>query len=125
MRISDWSSDVCSSDLHKRQVRISSANTPFVPLFGGGVVKPALNVAFRASSARLRYTRKHWTETCVVCRSVLPSSRRLPEVTYANHFEKGWSCCRAGRHGVYGRRDRQSTRLNSSHKCDYCMPYSD
>src|SRR3546814_6349887 len=85
MRISDWSSDVCSSDLHKRQVRISSANTPFVPLFGGGVVKPALNVAFRASSARLRYTRKHWTETCVVCRSVLPSSRRLPEVRSEEH----------------------------------------
>src|SRR3546814_9457598 len=44
--------------------------------------------------------------------TLFPYTPRLRS-TYAIHFEKGWSCCRAGRHGVDGRRARRGAALAS------------
>src|SRR3546814_7558153 len=59
MRISDWSSDVCSSDLHLRQRVLADAAVPLPVLAGELALLEGINVVegFRAKQA-VRFARR-------------------------------------------------------------------
>src|SRR3546814_7127327 len=97
MRISDWSSDVCSSDLHEQMARaIIEDGFPDMPLSVSCEVLPEIK----------EYER---TSTTVVNAYILPAMR-----DYLTRLKVD-----LGRMGINASlqvmADRKSTRLNSSH----------
>src|SRR3546814_7158658 len=107
MRISDWSSDVCSSDLYKpttkghpRKIREAAEmilrSTRPVIYAGGGILKA------RAAEALLELAElcDIHVVTTLMARGAFPDEHRL-------------ALGMPGMHGNYT--DRKSTRLNSSH----------
>src|SRR3546814_7039955 len=112
MRISDWSSDVCSSDLTTTQIRPIVAETHFLP---------------RAHGSAL-FTRGE-TQTIATCTLGTKEAEQMIDglngLSYQNfmlHYNfPPYSVGEVGRFGPPGRRevghgkDRKSTRLNSSH----------
>src|SRR3546814_11979188 len=58
MRISDWSSDVCSSDLNRASPS-SAALRPFRSAPGAGPVRPPSFVAMKAAAVAVDPTREH------------------------------------------------------------------
>src|SRR3546814_10594312 len=126
MRISDWSSDVCSSDLQHDLVRDQPLIPPIARLLerpradparvddrlhsGGGrraAALPAAHAAVAVGEAEQRGNRAR--------QHFLDEGRQLDaaHVLYLREHRK--------RHD---RVDRKSTRLNSSHKCASRMPSS-
>src|SRR3546814_7322906 len=98
MRISDWSSDVCSSDLPAAQLIYPSRGVMILETAAGCWVVPPQQACWLPSNENHRVqTSAGFEMLSVYCRgSVL---RRLPEAP-----------------GVVAvSRDRKSTRLNSSH----------
>src|SRR3546814_6520391 len=96
MRISDWSSDVCSSDLHDRRHRAEQNRLGHASLFGAGNVMR--NLAATSGMADMDGVR---------------------QIELGGQFDH---VCRIGVHLVAGislgraaMADRKSTRLNSSH----------
>src|SRR3546814_1564940 len=109
MRISDWSSDVCSSDL-----RSADAELHF-PAFAGDlhiarieIVAPGIIVS-RLLAAELAGLLKFPCHRFVSFLSP-PAPRRRLHAT-----NRGRGCARAAAAIVPPGRDRKSTRLNSSH----------
>src|SRR3546814_8870419 len=122
MRISDWSSDVCSSDLFRQFVKQFYQANGFV---NGGIVigdhevhlglveMPVLNIY--AEQDHL----------------VPPAaSKRLKDLVGSQDYSE--LSFRGGHIGIYVSSraqkevpgDRKSTRLNSSHSCESRMPFS-
>src|SRR3546814_5179766 len=108
MRISDWSSDVCSSDLLRRELRVR--NAPAAMPVGGEA--PEAVIAFERIAAVA-----HETEQAAEDRRVDPAIGRCganlgEQVRLAKGRGTG-ECHHMLREHV--ERDRKSTRLNSSH----------
>src|SRR3546814_3555234 len=58
MRISDWSSDVCSSDLSSDSLRLQLGPSLRWPIFSGGRIRAQIRAAdARADGAKARYER--------------------------------------------------------------------
>src|SRR3546814_7339162 len=115
MRISDWSSDVCSSDLRKRRVPLPRLDVSLDRLLQrihqiGSL--PAEEIAVRLAA-----------EVAIACRGLIdrlvqPQIRadalwRKPQKFRQHRLKPGF----VHRAGAVG--DRKSTRLNSRH---YCPP---
>src|SRR3546814_3222660 len=106
MRISDWSSDVCSSDLVWRE-----RTTPGAYESNGQIF------SHRMASRRIRDVQNS-------CHRNVPAIRkRMPfNYAYLNPEELIDLDLKAG--DMIEITDRKSTRLNSSHYCAYRMPSS-
>src|SRR3546814_10352479 len=103
MRISDWSSDVCSSDLEKACE------------LGVARLQPVLTRRAVVDKLNLPRLHSHLVEAAEQCgRTALPE---LGEMVKLQNLLKNWSQSRhlffADEQG--GTPDRKSTRLNSSH----------
>src|SRR3546814_4945933 len=101
MRISDWSSDVCSSDLHLRQRVLADAAVPLPVLAGELALLEGMNgvEGFRAKQA-VGFARR-------------PARKRLRQGEAQLH-QRALDAT-YGIRIVVGRTDRKSTRLNYSH----------
>src|SRR3546814_3981510 len=112
MRISDWSSDVCSSDLNSVVVRLDLGSRRIL-LAGdaeGGERKPPSEPPESGSvEAKL----------IACCAADLKS-----DVLIVGHHGSLTSSRRAFLDAVGASIDRKSTRLNSSHECATRMPSS-
>src|SRR3546814_3706584 len=102
MRISDWSSDVCSSDLDKaRCTRDIAGKTTY------------LNLQIFAFEALPRFTQGR-AHDCRVAHPIARSSTRNLGREHI-HVDPADSISRSQNHGAFNDIDRKSTRLNSSH----------
>src|SRR3546814_9685727 len=107
MRISDWSSDVCSSDLSRNVVFLDNHDiSRFYSVVGEDDRK------FRSGIAWLLTTRGipqlyYGTE-------ILMKNYANPDGLVRDDFPGGWNGDTKNKFGASGR-DRKSTRLNSSH----------
>src|SRR3546814_2618557 len=117
MRISDWSSDVCSSDLHFERVlpahlgKASGAGTSRRVAFVDAVHILVEPHAFGAELAGEEHRRE--IGAAAAEQATLAVLARADE---ARHDDE------AGRGELgLGMKDRKSTRLNSSHSCAYRM----
>src|SRR3546814_2410971 len=139
VRISDWSSDVCSSDLHtgRRAGEFSiaalaalgdffTANNTVAILVGGGLAK---DIAVRHGISPKRSASLLDIFACVV-QGVLPYGAQillagsLAAVSPLALAGKVYYCWILAAVAVGFMLDRKSTRLNSSHKCASRMPSS-
>src|SRR3546814_9252877 len=105
MRISDWSSDVCSSDLFLRLAEhLNTTNTAMMSLLQRVSAHGAavFGDPGRADEASLRLL---WSLTY----------REAQTMTYADAFAAIAVCLAVATAMVPLMRDRKSTRLNSSH----------
>src|SRR3546814_5130129 len=102
MRISDWSSDVCSSDLKDRK-RIGRG-------IGSGKGKTAGH-GHKGQKARSGVAIKGFEG------GQMPLHRRLPKRGFNNIFARNFKVVNIGslQGAIDAGRDRKSTRLNSSH----------
>src|SRR3546814_9849788 len=101
MRISDWSSDVCSSDLARLKEHLAAAQDLVAQLKSEVDADPAAS-SKRAAKARERATREREARVEAALRKldeVEAQRQRRRETTGKNEKKK----------------DRKSTRLNSSH----------
>src|SRR3546814_9335088 len=111
MRISDWSSDVCSSDLSERSV------TPVASAGGGRTYLDTLRVSWGSSDTGIGPVGRAIRSRKMVVVDDIASD---PGFAHWRQFalDKGFSCAFAV--PVIGKSDapdldRKSTRLNSSH----------
>src|SRR3546814_9306601 len=123
MRISDWSSDVCSSDLRVEDLKLRSRDRELRAVdlhregFGGfrALVVEELDADVRAElpglDRRLTYGNAH---------AVAAGGGRAVDRAETHDHILG---CRLGQRDVEGE-DRKSTRLNSSPSCASHMPPS-
>src|SRR3546814_5943229 len=107
MRISDWSSDVCSSDLHTFG---TTGKLSFVPR-----TKEQWRKGIVLSGHSLRDWYGPNTGPDVL-------NKHLPLI--APTYRYGFSTTARALDGMVEYLDRKSTRLNSSHYCAARMPYS-
>src|SRR3546814_10877564 len=106
MRISDWSSDVCSSDLI-RQIEGIAVNVGLI-----NAVDINGDVVFCASRRALTgYAADSWLSRATD-EGEVQAGRNLPQLLERGNPRGGQ---RLARFDVDGQRDRKSTRLNSSH----------
>src|SRR3546814_4566389 len=115
MRISDWSSDVCSSDLLifaksglAFQRSRANRNGELAPLYG----VPGL--AFQRSRANRNDIRGQVAMPTGLAFQRSRANRNLPTIVIVADFGLAFQRSRANRNGNLSR-DRKSTRLNSSH----------
>src|SRR3546814_7573204 len=109
MRISDWSSDVCSSDLDTDALRnflwtYASVSGLKILVHGGGKIASTIGLKLGIEPRMAGGRRITDADTLDVVTMV-----------YAGLVNKNV---------VAGLQDRQSTRLNSSHSCAHRMPSS-
>src|SRR3546814_4736734 len=110
MRISDWSSDVCSSDLLDR----GGANR----LKGFGIARLLGHACSETGETRQTADRQ-WRQ-----RVLLYAGERAMTSENATPFEETPEMGDGGCHAGVLIKDRKSTRLNSSHYCASRMPSS-
>src|SRR3546814_5648482 len=103
MRISDWSSDVCSSEL------LGIAALAIYALLGGALRGPAVKSLASWIPDQLRAKDRHPMMMVVATRAMLP----LALVVGIYIFLRGHN--QPGGGFIAGLVDRKSTRLNSSH----------
>src|SRR3546814_1845946 len=102
MRISDWSSDVCSSDLERRIAEVAAADVNAAAALGP-------EVAHRGGDGREGVQRIAELVEAERLHVVLQIGRLARRVRFREGTELA---------------DRKSTRLNSSHSCASRMPSS-
>src|SRR3546814_4453135 len=119
MRISDWSSDVCSSDLQ----RVARGDAPLELPIQPGVGTPTLEATQDAApDEHAEGHAQHDERGCERDRAEHPGQRRTDQQAggagqaAADPQLVGGEA--AHNHGI----DRKSTRLNSSHYCAHRMP---
>src|SRR3546814_6326573 len=126
MRISDWSSDVCSSDLHNVSIfhcdhagRIANAVRARRTGRDNGVVR-AHQAIFNTDLPRNQVDETTMNE-------MWGNAARSLFVEHNGLALNTWKAAntRADREARTQALDRKSTRLNSSHSCAYRMPSSD
>src|SRR3546814_9809346 len=119
MRISDWSSDVCSSDL---MVHVLEEGL----LQGLGQVAPRREVPLQAAQHQNEVQHDGLEAAVeVVGHPEVPVQPRLPRLRHDGTIERqGIGVARLGAEEALPDQDRKSTRLNSSHSCAYRMPSS-
>src|SRR3546814_3340186 len=112
MRISDWSSDVCSSDLWADLVLVAPATADFMARLAHGHGNDLLTTLCLATAAPIALApamnRLMWAD------AVTQKNRLLLEGDGVHLFGPGVGDQACGETGA-GRIDRKSTRLNSSH----------
>src|SRR3546814_3042620 len=130
MRISDWSSDVCSSDLGTRVFPVTTTDLEQIfsakdrPHVRVGTVYPSVNVA--ASLFIDAMLGKHFallgstgtgksTATALILHRICEMAPEGHVVMLDPHGESS---------AAFKNEDRKSTRLNSSHYCANRMPSS-
>src|SRR3546814_974725 len=133
MRISDWSSDVCSSDLKKvlKEIRTRGDIILFIDelhtLVGAGAAEGALDAAsiLKPMLARgelqtigattLDEYRKHLEKDAALERRFQKIVVEEPNVAHTIEILKGLRDIGRAHHRVTITEDRKSTRLNSNH----------
>src|SRR3546814_3996568 len=100
MRISDWSSDVCSSDL-------PSTSPKMAKFSDNPISSPARTRTVKASAFSIRFPDRHFHTATVHHSSAIKSRHYRPE--WLSRRKQGSPSARKKL------RDRKSTRLNSSH----------
>src|SRR3546814_6260993 len=116
MRISDWSSDVCSSDLSEEQIRYG---WNYAQLLANGpseaalVPSPLMQAMKLGKIARIEELTRIPADVQDALITVL-SEKTLPIPELASEVQatRGFSVI-----DTANNRDRKSTRLNSSHSC--------
>src|SRR3546814_2015415 len=108
MRISDWSSDVCSSDLLGEHVRILRAFT------GEQQAQLAGRIADTVMHAGARLERLGVRALDLFDRLFKLFAKVVVAVADQREALRA-ACIRTAGFGNFGQRDRKSTRLNSSH----------
>src|SRR3546814_9859617 len=117
MRISDWSSDVCSSDLpdgyagpYRLMLRVEDGRLIFELSREDGTPLEAIILGL----GRFRRPIRDYFAICDSYYQAIKTStaQQIETVDLA-------------RRGLHNEADRKSTRLNSRHKCDTRMMYSD
>src|SRR3546814_8244460 len=108
MRISDWSSDVCSSDLHDNRLAVSAtpsmASAWLVPRLGGFLAAhPQVEISLQSTESVVDFSR----ETQIVA-ALRIGLGQWPGVVSEHLFDE-WLVPMASP------ADRKSTRLNSRH----------
>src|SRR3546814_1867826 len=111
MRISDWSSDVCSSDL----LKLEEGPPPALTL------QPVIGQR-KASKSTVQVGGQHRSNGYVGGHSTADEGRELRRFDNVRE-DRGRGRGRKP-HGGLTVRDRKSTRLNSSHSCASSMPSS-
>src|SRR3546814_1181980 len=115
VRISDWSSDVCSSDLHDRQRRLAGVGVARVDDARVVVGEQRRRLVAVALLDRL--------QEAVGIAELRGCGRRGKDRRGGKQRKGCEADLRAARHGWTI--DRKSTRLNSSQQCADRMPYFD
>src|SRR3546814_6725139 len=123
MRISDWSSDVCSSDLHGRtdlahEVALMLCLEVADALERAGEPVAGLNVGEHQLVPRLDWNRSRMRSAMMVLSSVSPSSASIKARSASGSEPSGrrsWSTMAWRAASPVGYADRKRTRLNSSH----------
>src|SRR3546814_7013492 len=105
MRISDWSSDVCSSDLGMTVDRSHVLATPGLDAHGTSVA-----LSRHRDGTAVHYGRDAFTDEVQLARTL---GRERPK-----HMELDYT----DRTSNVGDRDRKSISLNSRHSCAHRMP---
>src|SRR3546814_3431480 len=125
MRISDWSSDVCSSDLARSRRRPAATGTveSVVSCIFPGLQSPpsAAGECFQRPEAALVIHLAVALDPVAhvqVVQALVARPRDLPQDREGAQAPCGFARILEGVHG----RDRKSTRLNSSHSSAYPMP---
>src|SRR3546814_9019036 len=116
MRISDWSSDVCSSDLSRHQHRYVAGNAQRpAALIEQSALRSALHdpVAVRTVAAADIGHPVRILATPAECDGAIGHGRRRTERTRLAEIAQ--RCTIEVARGLGGAVDRKSTRLNSSH----------
>src|SRR3546814_8799777 len=117
MRISDWSSDVCSSDL---DVLIGAAAFAAAGLAWRLTPKRTLDLVSDEKLAEIVPAAFGlWSSRPSTQLVQLKTEGTLSAMLYSDTLTRLYS------HAGTGERDRKSTRLNSSHQCASHMPSSD
>src|SRR3546814_10087299 len=104
MRISDWSSDVCSSDLKDRFAGARHLRSALLRLAPGGRCVAIMPPSFAADGTAA-------TGYAMVCETANP---RVEITILGNPYAKHGTSI-AVRLIIFDKGDRKSTRLNSSH----------
>src|SRR3546814_1850424 len=123
MRISDWSSDVCSSDLDEEEFHHALPRL----LDHWTVRADFLSISRRecAAGQRFGWPRLHFNETHA---AIARDGQPLMIAEARNFLARQLTCLKHGRacgdFQFYTIDDRQSTRLNSSHYCASRIPSS-
>src|SRR3546814_6187977 len=97
MRISDWSSDVCSSDLTDERLKLLS--------FTGS---PGVGWELKAKAGKKKVVLELGGNAAVIVDKDADLDHALARIIFGAFYQSGQSCI-----GV--QRDRKSTRLNSRH----------
>src|SRR3546814_4041722 len=128
MRISDWSSDVCSSDLEIARAHRAGLKTVVTPLSLPGLRWIQNNDG--RYDGRLWRDKRYWREAAAFWRDLAAAPQDTPGIAAYNLInyptpEKGAGLPEhsdaATQRAWYGT-DRKSTRLNYRHLIAYCKP---
>src|SRR3546814_2913969 len=113
MRISDWSSDVCSSDLGKNQIwRSASSSTISALATVGSQSWKVVGIGdFNGDGS----TDILWRDTADGRNAIWLSGNASTQQETTGVSKFSWTVAGAGDFDGDGRADRKSTRLNSSH----------
>src|SRR3546814_10726544 len=139
MRISDWSSDVCSSDLQREDTNLPHAGRGH----GTGVCRSGCGCDGRSASTPLFFSAPQRHDPHLRITKLALERRRGYEAGEGEHLAQATSCfhqkvpvtqseqestaspnAEDGLNTGAWQLDRKSTRLNSSHSCASRMPSS-
>src|SRR3546814_1618782 len=127
MRISDWSSDVCSSDLARMMMQgiHFMGEAPFKTVYCHGLVRDAKGQKMSKSKGNavdpLELIDRYGTDAMRFTLAAMESQGRDIKLNekrvegYRNFATKLWNAARFCQSNGITARDRKSTRLNSSH----------
>src|SRR3546814_6693614 len=114
MRISDWSSDVCSSDLWIRNVTVVEYSKARERALGLYLMRQNFPIA-------AAFGEPGFAETDAQIADYVAQQRERPYGSFDGGINGGYAK-RTSRSVI--NTDRKRTRLNSSHSCATRMPYS-
>src|SRR3546814_7110564 len=122
MRISDWSSDVCSSDLQNALLRRHALGN-FATLLREVARDPAMLVYLDNAESRRQAPNENFARELLELFTLGEGRYAEADLKAAARAFTGWSVdadsgafrFRAAWHDDGGKQDRKSTRLNSSH----------
>src|SRR3546814_10204612 len=120
MRISDWSSDVCSSDLE----RVANAREAGFPAVRGNIASEKVMLEAKPERAKMAvFAIPHALEAGEAIARLKALNPAITVLARAHSDTEVRHLLEHGADGaVLAERDRKSTRLNSSHQCASRMP---
>src|SRR3546814_5377043 len=126
MRIRDWSSDVCSSDLRDREVVLQPILRSPVTVSSAGVSREYLEMITRDTVVltlnRSPQNLEYWMNAVLDITAPASQGKVKADLLKIVNEQRGSSISQF--FTIEKMEDRKSTRLNSSHYCASRMPYS-